>query len=507
MTEAKKDKPQEFKTDQVSFTMERKPECMVEYKVKVSPEIVKKARAEAIRSISKEVSLPGFRKGRAPDHLIAKNYPKPLEERWQKAIADAAFRACQSEAHVPLLSNDSQINFNIDKHSVEEGAEMTYTFETEPVVPEIDMTKVELEEVKREEIDAKKLETTLHDIQMFFAEWEKVSGRAPKKGDYAVVDVDIIEQDPPQKALTNARFEVSEEKMAGWMYKLVVGMKVGDSKEGVSEPDADASEEQKEATPPKKVRLVLRSIEIPKLPEVDDSLAQKLGTKDAKEMKENLEKLLNKQADEHQQRAYREQVSSFLLDHYPFELPKSLLAKETQFRIKQLISDPSFQKKMIGMTEEDRKAAIKDIEVQGERAVRLFYISKKIIQDENIQVSPSEVHQGVKTPLEAMFSDQSDLYSAQEQSQEQKAIAMSRLVLSKAEDFIISKAKVVPPKPKKKAAAPKKTDAKKEAKETSKKEAPKKDAKKVAPKKKTAATKTTAKKKAAPKKAAPKKKS
>lgn len=503
MTEAKKDKLQEFKTDQVSFTMERKPECMVEYKVKVSPEIVKKARVEAIRSISKEVSLPGFRKGRAPDHLIAKNYPKPLEERWQKSIADAAFRACQSEAHIPLLSNDSQINFNIEKHSVEEGAEMTYTFETEPVVPDIDMAKVELEEVKREEIDAKKLESTLHDIQMFFAEWEKVSGRAAKKGDYAVIDVDIIEQDPPQKALTNARFEVSEEKMAGWMYKLVVGMKVGDSKEGVSEPDADASDEQKQATPPKKVRLTLRSIETPKLPEIDDSLAQKLGTKSAKEMKENLEKLLNKQADEHQQRAYREQVSNYLLEHYPFELPKSLLAKETQFRIKQLISDPSFQRKMIGMSEEDRKAAIKDIEVQGERAVRLFYISKKIIQDENIQISPSEVHQGVKTPLEAMFSDQSDLYSAKEQSQEQKAIAMSRLVLSKAEDFIISKAKVVPPKPKKKAAAPKKTAAKKE----SAKEEPKKEAKKEAPKKKTTATKTTAKKKAAPKKAAPKKKS
>ena len=485
--EEKTNKPQEFKSEHVTFTMERKPECLVEYKVKVGPEIVKKARKEALHSISKEVSLPGFRKGRAPDHLIAKKFPKPLEEQWQKSIADATFKECQKVAHIPLLSNESRISFNIEKHSIEEGAEMTFSFEGEPLVPDIDLNTFELEEVKRDTIDEKKLKTTIHDIQMFFAEWEKISGREAKLGDYALVDVDIIEQDPPQKALVNARFEITKDKMAKWMFDLVVGMKIGDAKEGVSQTDEEASEEEKAATPPKKVRLTLRGLEQPKLPDVDDVLAQKLGTKNVKEMEENLGKLLNKQADEHRQRTYREQVGTYLLDNYPFDLPKSLLAKETQFRIKQLVSDPNFQRKMMGVTEEERKKIIQDIEKQGERAVRLFYISKKIIQEQKIQISPSEVHQEVKTPLEALFSDQSDVYSAKEQSQEQKAIAMSRLILSKAEDFIISKAKIIPPKPKKKEAAPKKTPEKKEA--------PKKATKKVPAKKKSAPKKTTTKKK------------
>ncbi|MGE0197168.1 MAG: trigger factor [Simkaniaceae bacterium] len=505
--EEKKDKPEEFKSEHVTFTVERKPECYVEYKVKVSAEIVINARKEALRSIAKEVSLPGFRKGRAPDHLIAKKFPKPLEERWQKAIADSAFRECQKVAQIPLLSNDSRISFNIEKQSLEEGAEMTYSFETEPVVPNIDLNTIELEEVKREEIDAKTLEKTLHDIQMYFAEWEKVSERATKVGDFAVVDVDIIEETPPKKALVNARFEVSKDKMAKWMYDLVVGMKIGEAKEGVSEADKEATEEEKAATPPKKIRLTLKGIETPKIPEVDDVLAQKVGAKNAKEMKDNLEKLLNKQADERQQRAYREQVSTYLLDHYPFDLPKSLLAKETQYRIKQLVSDPSFQRKMMGMGEQERKKTIQDIEKQGERAVRLFYISRKIIQEQKIQVSPSEVHQGVKTPLEALFSDHSDHYTAQEQSQEQKAIAMSRLILSKAEDFIISKAKIVPPKPKKKEATPTKTNSKKEEAPAEQGEAPKKGEKKAAPKKTPAAKKAPAKKTTAAKKTAPKKSS
>lgn len=490
------EKTKEYKSDAVTFTLERKPECKVEYKVKASPDIVKKARREAVKSVSKEVSIPGFRKGRAPDHLIAKKFEAPVNERWDKAIADEVFRECQTLAHTPLLSNDAQISFNIDKRSLEEGAEMTYTFETEPLVPQINFDDLEIEEVKRDTIDDKKIDETLKDIQTFFASWEKIEGRGAKEGDTAVVDVDIIEEDPPQKALTNARFEIKKGKMANWMHQLIIGMKVDEVKEGVSVPDDDASDEEKEAMPPKKVRVTLKSLELPKYPPVDDDLAQKMGAKTAAEMREKLETLLNKQADERVQREYREQMSTYLLEKYPFELPQTLLQKETQFRIKQLVQDPSFQQKLMKMNDEERKAAIKDIEVQGEKAVRLFYLSRAIINENNIQISPNEVHQEVNTPLEAMFSDQSDLYTAREQSQEQRAIATSRLILTKAEDFLISKAKIVPPKPKKKVAAEKKPVENAEKKES----APKK----AAPKK-TAAKKTTAAKKAAPKKKTAKK--
>lgn len=492
-----KEKPQEFKSDTVTFTIQRKPECMVEYKVKTSPEVVKKARKEAVKSVSKEVSLPGFRKGRAPDHLILKKFGEPVNERWQKAIADETFRECQKLAHTPLLSNDAKINFNIDKHSVENGAEITYTFETEPLVPDINLKDIEIEEVKRETIDDKRVEKTLSNIQSYFVQWDKISDRIAKEGDYAVIDVDIIDQDPPENVLSNARFEIKKEGMANWMHEMVFGMKIGDSKEGLSKPDDDASKDEKESMPPKNVRLTLRGIELPNYPPIDDALAQKMGTKNVKDLRERLEKLLNTQADEVVQKEYREQMSAFLLEKYPFELPKTLLQKETQFRIKQLVHDPSFQQKLMKMSEEERKAAIKDIEAQGEKAVRLFYISRKIIQENNISITPSEVHQGVSTPLEAMFSDQSDLYTAQEQSQEQKAIATSRLILSKAEDFLISKAKVVPPKPKKKTIAPKKAPEKKEE----------KPAKKAAARKKTAEKKAAPKKATSTKKAAPKKKS
>ncbi|MDJ0651652.1 MAG: trigger factor [Simkaniaceae bacterium] len=474
MTQSK-EKSKEYKSDTVTFTIEQKPECVVEYRVKTSPQIVKKARCEAVKSVSKEVSLPGFRKGRAPDHLILKKFPGVVKTRWEKAIADQTLRACQKLAHTPILSNDTKIHFNIVKHSMEEGAELTFQFETEPLVPDIYLNEIEIEEVKKEVIDEKKLKQTLKTIQTYFVDWEKISDRSAKEGDFSIVDVDIIEKKPSENILSNARFEMKKATMAHWMYEMVVGMKIGDSKEGVSKPDEDASEEDKKKLPPKKVRLTLKGIEIPCYPAVDDALAKKLGAKNEKELRERLEKLLNTQADEAVQKKYRQQISTHLLENYLFELPKTLLQRETQFRIKQLVEDIDFQQKLMKMSEDERKEAIKDIEALSEKAVRLFYISRKIIQDNNIKISPNELHQGVSTPLEALFSDQSDLYTAKEQSQEQKAIATSRLILSKAEDFLISKAKVVPSKPKKEATAPKKAEARGKKKAAPKKNNCKKD--------------------------------
>lgn len=463
MTEQK-----EFKSDTVTFTLERKPGCKVEYKVKASPELVKKARQEAVKSVSKEVSLPGFRKGHAPSHLVLKKFEGPVNEQWDKAIADKVFRECQKLAHTPLLGIDAQINFKIQERSLEEGAQMTYTFESEPLVPDISLDGLELEEVKREIIDDKVIEENIKDIQSYFVTWEKVEGRGVQENDHVVIDVDIIEETPHRKAFTHARFEVKKERMSQWMYTLLLGMNPGEAKEGISKPDEDATDEDKESMSPKKVRLTLQSIETAIYPPLDDPLAQKMGAKNAEELRENLEKLLNKRANDHVQKEYREQMSTYLLEKYPFELPQTLLQKETQFRTKQLVQDPSFQQKLMNMSGEERKEAIKDIEMQGEKAVRLFYISRKIIQDNNIHISPSEVEKNINTPLDALFSDYSDFYNARERSQEQRAIATSRLILTKAEDFLISKAKVVPPKPKKNPATPKKTE--EEEKTTSAKE-------------------------------------
>ena len=60
------------------------------------------------------------------------------------------------------------------------------------------------------------------------------------------------------------------------MTDLLIGMQAGESKEGVSQPDESASEEEKKEHPPKKVKVTLLDLEVQKLPAIDDALATKV---------------------------------------------------------------------------------------------------------------------------------------------------------------------------------------------------------------------------------------
>src|SRR5258708_5551673 len=91
----------EFSNNSVHVTVHPKPKCRIELEVEAKPSLVQAAHKKAIRSLAKEVSLPGFRKGKAPDEMILKKYPRDLDKAWQEMIADVAFRESINLARVP----------------------------------------------------------------------------------------------------------------------------------------------------------------------------------------------------------------------------------------------------------------------------------------------------------------------------------------------------------------------------------------------------------------------
>lgn len=479
------------KSENVEVTVKKKPDCMVELLVKASESLVQSSYRKAIKSVAKEVSLPGFRKGKAPEALIVKSYKKPLEDRWQREIADTAFKEAQKVAKVPMLSQDTRISFDM-KEKTESSAEMLFAFETEPAIPDFKPEDLEVIDLKPETIDDAKVDETIEHIRSFFGTWEDVTDRAVQTEDYVTVDIENLELDPPEKSIANQRFRVHKENMAEWMLDLVVGMKTGDAKEGMSNPDKDAPESVKADTPAKKVRVTVLKIEKQILPAVDDELAKKVGVATADEMKTRLKDLLTHRAEKEATEAKRDYIADELIKACSFDLPQSILQRELQHRMKQLMEDKSYVSKLSTMSEDDKKAEVEKIKAHAENAIRLFYICRHLCEKYKIDVQPDDVSAKVKTPLDAMFVDRSEFYDYKSLSQEQQAIVLSRVMLQKAEDFLIEKAKKVKA-PEKKAEA-KKVAAKKTAKKAPAKKAVKKTAAKKSAKKASTSTKSATKK-------------
>lgn len=430
----------EFKNDQVRVVVHRRPACRIEFEIEVFPPLVKSAQEKAIKVVGKEVTLPGFRKGKAPDHLVLKNYPTQVDKQWQECIADLAFRESQKLAKAPMLNNEPKINFNMKSHSLD-GAKLILGFETEPSVPNINPKDIELKNVERPAVNEEKINETIRQVQLFFAAWNKVSDRPIKQGDFVILDVDVIEEEPHTKLFADVRFEVTDKSMAKWMKDLVLGHQKGETLEGVSIPDADASEDDKEKLKPKKVRVKIKEVEEATIPELDDSFAQKVGASSVAEMRTSIEKLLTNQADAHVQEKLREQLSDVLLSKYPFDIPHSLIDRETRFRMQQLLKDNEFVNYWKNMTNEARKRTVSSIAEQSEKAVRMFYLCRKILADANIKVSANDLPKPPNTPLEFLLGDRRD-FNPQENSEVHQAEAFSRLLLEKAEDYIIANATI-----------------------------------------------------------------
>lgn len=427
----------EVSVDEVEVNVQRKPACRIELEVKASPTLVLAARKEAIKKVGKEVSFPGFRKGKAPEAMILKQHPGTVESEWHKSIANAAFAAAQSKAKVSVLNNGIPVTFDLKKHSLEDGAELVFSFETDPVLPSIDPTLFQPNFPKKAEVGEKEIEEAIRQMRYFYAEWKQVESRGIQQGDTIQIDLETFDGETPQKVFDQVRFEVSEERMAQWMKNLVLGAKAGDVLEGMSEADVSATEEEKKEFTPKKVRLTIHRAEEATLPELNDEFAKKVGSESCEQLRESVQSILEKNAQDKVQSQLREQVNEFLIREYAFELPLSLIDTERNHRKEQLLRDPHQAAQHEKLSEEEKNQFNEKLYEESSQAVRLFYLSRHVVKEAGLTVTHGDVQQeAVQSALaRGQKVDPGNL------PKELYALALSKVILSKAQDHILANCK------------------------------------------------------------------
>jgi trigger factor len=431
---------EELQNDKVQLKVHRKSNCVVEYEVHASALLVLDAQKKALREVGKDVVLPGFRKGKAPLEVVAKRFPQELDKRWQQIIADASYREAAMLAKVPLLRSDTKILFNMISHSPQ-GAHLTLSFETIPEVPAVDLSQFQLGPIEKHEVTPDKVAEAMRQIRYFFASWEKIEGRPVQEGDYILIDLDNLETDPPTTVFSSVRFEVVDKHMAKWMKELVLGKQVGETSEGVSVPDDNLPEEQKAEFKPRRVRLTVKAIEKTDLPELNDDLAKQLGLSKVEEIEPRVTEILTKIAAHYEKEKKREQVTKFL-DGIHFELPRSLIEREAEFRFQQMVQNPGAKEEWEGLSSDKRKQQVAGWLQEAEKAVRLFYLCRTLLAKERISISPADLETLPADPLDVMLNPSAHMHDPRTPEIKQ-AEAYSRLMLEKAADWILEHSSAV----------------------------------------------------------------
>jgi len=295
----------------------RSPGCHLEAIVHVGPEVTQAAQKRAIREVSKEVSVPGFRKGRVPDALVLEHFASAVDREWRKQVNLMTWETLMRSEPIRPLRNG--IHARMKSCSLQTGAEIEYKIDHEPAVPEIGLEGLHLPPAAPEPVTDEERADLLKQIGRWMGQTEPA--------DEVVADSAVslklfwTDQEPQQQFA--ARENTPLEQLPPWMVTALMGRRAGDQVE-LAWGDTPVDDDQliPQGRP---CRLSLEKVEKLLDHPIDDALAQKVGAGTLEVLRERVDQriVLQKRGALHKQR--RHQLRDLLLKQVQFEVPASVV--------------------------------------------------------------------------------------------------------------------------------------------------------------------------------------
>ncbi len=447
----------------------------------VSAEDFKAAVQKAYMKQRKSITIPGFRKGKAPLMMIEKLYGKEVfYEDALEIVFPEAVQAAYDEAGIHPV--DQPRDVDIKKMSTDEGVELSFNVTVKPEIT-LKAYKGLTAEKSDSKVTAEEIDHEIEHMLERGARIVDVDDRAVRDGDIAVIDfegfVDGVAFEGGKAEKYN--LTIGSGSFIPGFEEQIIGHSINDEFDvNVTFPAEYAPElASKDAV----FKIKLHEIKFKELPELDDEFAKDMGEYETvDELKKGVEEDLLKRKQDSAQHAFEDAVIDALIANVEGEIPECMFENKAEEnidsfaqRVGQQGIDLDTYLMYMGMDKETFEAQMKERAVSD---VKLDLAVEKIIELESIKASDEAV--------EAEYAKMAEMYGMEADKIKELISAetvSAELSKQDAIKFVIDNAKVKKPAAKK--AAAKKTkekeaapadEAEKPAKKTAKKAAEKKDA-------------------------------
>ena len=427
----------------MAVQVEKKEKSMAVITVTVPAEDFAKAMKETYNREKGRYSLPGFRKGHAPQKMIEQFYGKgvffegAVNSCINKTYADAA-----KESGLDIVSRPE-----IDVTQVEAGKDLIYTA-TVAVKPD-----VTLGEYKGIEVQKADMTVTDQDVEdAVKRELEKdsrlvtVTDRAAQDGDTVKIDfdgsVDGVAFDGGKGE--NYPLQLGSGSFIPGFEDQIVGHNAGDAfdVEVTFPEDYHAKELAGKAAV---FKTVLHEIQTREVPELNDAYADDKGFDSAEAFREDVKQKLADAKAKSAAAANENAVIGKVVENAQIELPEPMI--ETQ--VEQMIDD--YARRMqsqglqldqymeyTGMTMDKLK---EQFHPQAVRNLKTRLTLEKVVEAENIEVSEEAIEAEIKRMAEQYKVDFEKMQEFMS-DEDKKNISMD-LKIQEAVDFLVAEAKLV----------------------------------------------------------------
>lgn len=426
----------------MSLQVEKLEKNMAKLTIEASAEDLEKAIEKAYQKQKKQISIPGFRKGKVPRQMVEKMYGKEVfyEDAANALIPDAYDKALE-ECEEDIVSSPK-----IEVTQIEAGKPFIFTA-TVALKPEVKLGKY-----KGVKVD--KIDTTVTD--------EEVEAEINKERENNARNITVEDRPVKDGDMTTLDFEgfvdgVAFEGGKGENYPLtigsgafipgfeeqLVGAEIGKEVEvKVTFPEDYQAEnlKGKDAV----FKCTIKEIKEKELPELDDEFASEVSEFETlAEYKEDIKKNLTEKKEKDAKNAKEDAAIQAAVEASEMEIPEAML--ETQQR--QMVDEFAQRITMQGLSMEqyfqftgtNYQQMVEQVKPQAEERIKSRLVLEAIAKAENIEVTEEDYEKELETMADVY---QMELDKVKElMGEREKKNIMQDLAVRKAAEFVAENAK------------------------------------------------------------------
>ena len=427
----------------MSVQVEKLEKNMAKLTVEVSAEDFKAAIKKAFNKNKNRFSIPGFRKGKAPQAMIEKMYGEGV---FYEDAADEAINASYAEAmKESALDIVSRPEVTIEKIGKDEPFVYSALVAVKPEVTLGQYKGVEVEKADAS-VSAEDVEAELKKVQEQNARLLTVEDRGVEDGDQTVIDFEGFvdgkgfeggkAEDYPLTIGSHSFIDTFEEQL--------IGKKIGEECEvNVTFPTEYHAADL--AGKPATFKVTVKEIKVKELPELNDEFASEVSEFDTlDEYKKDVEKKLAEKKEIEANSKNEDAVVAKVVENASMEIPDKMIDAQAENMVQDMARRMQSQGlsldmylKYTGMTVEQMKEQARP---DAEKRIRTRLVLEAVAQAENIQISDEKVDEEVAKMAEAykMEVDKLKSYMSESDIKQMK----EDLAVQQAVDLLVAEAKL-----------------------------------------------------------------
>jgi trigger factor len=378
----------------------------VTFDISASTDEIKHAQEHAYDRYRPQVKAAGFRPGKAPDNIVAREIG---DQTIQTEVLEHAMSHAYSDAVVQeKLQVVGQPDIQIKKWVPYTTLEFEAKIEILPPVKLPDYKKIK-KAVKKVSIDAAKIDEMVEDLRRRVA--KRVPAlRAAELGDEVKFDFAGTKEGKPVEGATSKGFTLklgSGQFIPGFEEELV-GLKLGDTKSFTITFPKDYHEKSL-AGQPVEFAVTMHDVTALELPKIDDAFASEVGPfKTIKELRDDIKDQLTVEAETAAKRDYENELLDEIVKKVDTKAPEPLVRQQIE-RLKSEMEQRLMQSgisidQYLEMQKKSQEEFEKEITPEAEKRVKLALILSEVAKAEDLQVDNTEIDHEIET-LRQQYTD------------------------------------------------------------------------------------------------------